>query len=81
VFLVGCRVKKIKQLVGDVPVLAVLVAVIFVALVNAIVLPNVLARSCGLCHPPLSHPHVFGWLLHVKYQTAASEGLHQILFL
>jgi hypothetical protein len=36
VFLVGCRVKKIERLVGDVAVLAVLVVVIFVALVVAI---------------------------------------------
>ncbi len=70
-FLVGCCVKKIERLVGDVAVLAVLVVVIFVALVVAIALPK---RSCtvvGLCHPPPSRPRVFGWLLHVKYQTAA----------
>ncbi len=39
VFLVGCCVKKIERLVGDVAVLAVLVVVIFVALVVAITLP------------------------------------------
>jgi hypothetical protein len=39
-FLVGCCMKKIERLVGDVAVLAVLVVVIFVALVVAIALPK-----------------------------------------
>jgi hypothetical protein len=49
-------------IVGDVAVLAVLVVVIFVALVVDITLPNVLARSCGLSHPPSVMPACF-WLV------------------
>ncbi len=52
-------------IVGDVSVLAVLVVVVvvvFVALVVAITLPNVLARSCGLSHPPSVTPACF-WLV------------------
>ncbi len=59
VFLVGCRIKKIERLVGDVAVLAVLVVVIFVALVVAIALPK---RSCTVMRPipsPLRHDRVF----------------------
>ncbi len=58
-FLVGCRMKKIKRLVGDVAVLAVLVVVIFVALVVAIALPK---RSRTVMRPipsPLRHARVF----------------------
>ncbi len=62
VFLVGCRVKKIERLVGDVAVLAVLVVVIFVALVVASRSPKVLARSCGLSHTPSVTPAWF-WLV------------------
>ncbi len=59
VFLVGCHVKKIERLVGDVAVLAVLVVVIFVALVIAIALPK---RSRMVMRPipyPLRHACVF----------------------
>ncbi len=54
VFLVGCRVKKIERLVGDVVVLAVLVVVIFVALVVAIALPKC---SRTVVQPIPSHLH------------------------
>jgi hypothetical protein len=59
VFLVGCHVKKIERLVGDVAVLTVLVVVIFVALVVAIALPK---RSCMVVRPipsPSRHARVF----------------------
>jgi hypothetical protein len=59
VFLVGCHVKKIEWLVGDVAVLAVLVVVIFVALIVAIALPK---YSCTVVQPipsPLRHARVF----------------------
>ncbi len=59
VFLVGCRVKKIERLVGDVAVLTVLVVIIFVALVVAIELPK---RSRTVVRPipsPLHHARVF----------------------
>jgi hypothetical protein len=62
VFLVGCRVKKIERLVGDVAILAVLVIVIFVALVVAIALPK---RSCTVVRPmpsPSVTPACF-WLV------------------
>ncbi len=62
VFLVGCCMKKIEQLVGDVAVLAVLVVVIFVTLSLPLRSPNVLARSCGLSHPPSITP-VWFWLV------------------
>ncbi len=58
VFLVGCRMKKIKRLVGDVAVLAILVVVIFIALVVAIALPK---RSPMVVRPipsPLRHARV-----------------------
>ena len=64
VFLVGCRVKKIERLVGDVAVLAVLAVVIFVALVIAIALPK---RSCMVVRPmpfPSIMPACF-WLVVV----------------
>ncbi len=59
VFLVGCCVKKIKRLVGGVIILAVLIVVIFVALVIAIALPK---RSRTVVRPipsPLRHARVF----------------------
>ncbi len=64
VFLVGCRMKKIERLVGDVAVLAVLVVIIFVALIVLLPSssPNVLTRSCGLSYPPSITPVCF-WLV------------------
>jgi hypothetical protein len=59
VFLVGCRVKKIERLVGDVAVLAVPIVIIFVALVVAIALPK---RSRTVVWPipsPLRHARLF----------------------
>jgi hypothetical protein len=52
VFLVGCCMKKIKRLVGDVAILAILVVLIFVALVVAIALPK---WSRKVVRPMLSH--------------------------
>jgi hypothetical protein len=51
--------EKIERLVGDVPVLAVLAVIIFVALVIATALPK---RSCMVVRPipsPLRHARVF----------------------
>ncbi len=51
--------EKIERLVGDVAVLAVLIVLIFVALVIAIAL---LKHSCTVVRPmppPLRHAHVF----------------------
>ncbi len=72
VFLVGCCMKNIDRLVGDVPVLAVLVVVIFVALIVTIAPPQMFSHGhAAYAVPPPSRPCVFGWLLRVKYRTAA----------
>ncbi len=49
-------------IIKDVPVLAVLVVVVFIALSLPSRSPNVLARSRGLSHPPSVTPACF-WLV------------------
>jgi hypothetical protein len=62
VFLVGCRVKKIERLVGDVTVLAVLIVFIFIALVVAIALPKRFCTAVRAMPSPSITPACF-WLV------------------